>query len=162
MTLERTEEIGLTPDHLLPADAEGQPIERMDELAVEVELTRVLALRKAEVVAVEAAPLVDVADVVDRIVDAAVQHEEVGPFEDYPSESFDRVMQVNVKGTLLACQVIGARMAHAGRGSSCAGSRPAWWRCLPRRQQSGRDRSGVITGMGDIPVNQPVGSRPRL
>ena len=43
--------------------------------------------------------------------------EEVGPFEDYPSESFDRVMEVNVKGTLLCCQVIGARMAAAGRGS---------------------------------------------
>jgi NAD(P)-dependent dehydrogenase (short-subunit alcohol dehydrogenase family) len=43
--------------------------------------------------------------------------EEVGPFEDYPSESFDEVMQVNVKGTLFACQVVGARMAEAGRGS---------------------------------------------
>lgn len=43
--------------------------------------------------------------------------EEVGPFEDYPSESFDQVMQVNVNGTLLACQVIGSRMAKAGRGS---------------------------------------------
>jgi NAD(P)-dependent dehydrogenase (short-subunit alcohol dehydrogenase family) len=43
--------------------------------------------------------------------------EEVGPFEDYPSDSFDQVMEVNVKGTLLACQVIGARMAAAGRGS---------------------------------------------
>ena len=43
--------------------------------------------------------------------------EEVGPFEDYPAESFDEVMKVNVKGTLLCCQVIGARMAAAGRGS---------------------------------------------
>jgi len=43
--------------------------------------------------------------------------EEVGPFEDYPLESFDEVMDVNVKGTLLCCQVIGARMAAAGRGS---------------------------------------------
>jgi NAD(P)-dependent dehydrogenase (short-subunit alcohol dehydrogenase family) len=43
--------------------------------------------------------------------------EEVGPFEEYPSEAFDEVMQVNVKGTLFACQVIGARMAEAGRGS---------------------------------------------
>ena len=42
---------------------------------------------------------------------------EVGPFEDYPVESFEHVMDVNVKGTLLACQVIGARMAAAGRGS---------------------------------------------
>ena len=42
---------------------------------------------------------------------------EVGPFEDYPAESFDHVMAVNVKGTLLTCQVVGARMAAAGRGS---------------------------------------------
>ena len=43
--------------------------------------------------------------------------EEVGPVETYPEASFDRVMDVNVKGTFLACQVIGARMAAAGRGS---------------------------------------------
>jgi NAD(P)-dependent dehydrogenase (short-subunit alcohol dehydrogenase family) len=43
--------------------------------------------------------------------------EEVGPFEDYPASSFDEVMRVNVKGTLLACQVIGARMAASGGGS---------------------------------------------
>jgi NAD(P)-dependent dehydrogenase (short-subunit alcohol dehydrogenase family) len=43
--------------------------------------------------------------------------EEVGPFEDYPAQAFDEVMAVNVKGTLFACQVIGARMAEAGRGS---------------------------------------------
>jgi NAD(P)-dependent dehydrogenase (short-subunit alcohol dehydrogenase family) len=42
---------------------------------------------------------------------------EVGPFEDYPTESFDQVMDVNVKGTFLTCQVVGARMAAAGRGS---------------------------------------------
>jgi NAD(P)-dependent dehydrogenase (short-subunit alcohol dehydrogenase family) len=43
--------------------------------------------------------------------------EEVGPFETYPESSFDRVMDVNVKGTFLSCQVVGARMAEAGRGS---------------------------------------------
>jgi NAD(P)-dependent dehydrogenase (short-subunit alcohol dehydrogenase family) len=43
--------------------------------------------------------------------------EEVGPFEAYPEESFDTVMDVNVKGTFLSCQVIGARMAAEGRGS---------------------------------------------
>lgn len=42
---------------------------------------------------------------------------EVGPFESYPEDSFDRVMDVNVKGTLLCCQVVGARMAAEGRGS---------------------------------------------
>jgi NAD(P)-dependent dehydrogenase (short-subunit alcohol dehydrogenase family) len=43
--------------------------------------------------------------------------EEVGPVESYPEESFDEVMDVNVKGTFLCCQVVGARMAEAGRGS---------------------------------------------
>jgi NAD(P)-dependent dehydrogenase (short-subunit alcohol dehydrogenase family) len=43
--------------------------------------------------------------------------EEVGPVESYPEESFDRVMDVNVKGTFLCCQAVGARMARAGRGS---------------------------------------------
>jgi NAD(P)-dependent dehydrogenase (short-subunit alcohol dehydrogenase family) len=43
--------------------------------------------------------------------------EEVGPFETYPEASFDRVMDVNVKGTFLCCQVVGARMAAEGRGS---------------------------------------------
>ena len=43
--------------------------------------------------------------------------EEVGAFETYPEASFDRVMDVNVKGTFLTCQVVGARMAAAGRGS---------------------------------------------
>jgi NAD(P)-dependent dehydrogenase (short-subunit alcohol dehydrogenase family) len=43
--------------------------------------------------------------------------EEVGPLESYPEASFDEVMDVNVKGTFLACQVVGARMAAEGRGS---------------------------------------------
>jgi len=43
--------------------------------------------------------------------------EENGPFESYPEESFDRVMDVNVKGVMLCCQVFGAAMAGAGRGS---------------------------------------------
>jgi NAD(P)-dependent dehydrogenase (short-subunit alcohol dehydrogenase family) len=43
--------------------------------------------------------------------------EEVGPFETYPEASFDEVMDVNVKGVVLCCQVVGAAMAAAGRGS---------------------------------------------
>lgn len=42
---------------------------------------------------------------------------ENGPFETYPERSWDRVMDVNVKGTLLCCQTIGGQMAEAGRGS---------------------------------------------
>jgi NAD(P)-dependent dehydrogenase (short-subunit alcohol dehydrogenase family) len=43
--------------------------------------------------------------------------EEVGPFESYPESSFDEVMDVNVKGTFLCCQVVGGAMAREGRGS---------------------------------------------
>jgi NAD(P)-dependent dehydrogenase (short-subunit alcohol dehydrogenase family) len=43
--------------------------------------------------------------------------EEVGPFESYPESSFDAVLDVNVKGTFLCCQVIGGAMAREGHGS---------------------------------------------
>ncbi len=46
-----------------------------------------------------------------------VSLEEAGPFETYPESSYHKVMDVNVKGALVCCQVIGARMAQAGRGS---------------------------------------------
>lgn len=42
---------------------------------------------------------------------------ENGPLETYPEESWDKVMDVNVKGTLIASQVFGGAMARAGRGS---------------------------------------------
>ena len=42
---------------------------------------------------------------------------EVGPFETYPEASFDLVMDVNVKGTVVPCQVFGGAMATEGRGS---------------------------------------------
>jgi len=43
--------------------------------------------------------------------------EETGPFETFPVDSWDRVMDVNVKGVFQACQVFGAKMAEAGKGS---------------------------------------------
>lgn len=43
--------------------------------------------------------------------------EENGPFEDYPEASWDKVINVNLKGTYLCCQVFGAAMANAGKGS---------------------------------------------
>ncbi|MBM4425532.1 MAG: SDR family oxidoreductase, partial [Chloroflexi bacterium] len=42
---------------------------------------------------------------------------ENGPFESYPESSFDKIMDVNVKGVVLCCQVVGGAMAEAGRGS---------------------------------------------
>ena len=42
---------------------------------------------------------------------------EVGPFEDVPLEALERVVDVNVLGVVVPCQVIGGAMARAGRGS---------------------------------------------
>lgn len=43
--------------------------------------------------------------------------EETGPFETYPESSWDKVMDVNVKGVFLCCQIFGGAMARVGRGS---------------------------------------------
>ncbi len=40
-----------------------------------------------------------------------------GPFENFPEEVFREVVEVNLVGTFLACQVVGAAMAKEGRGS---------------------------------------------
>jgi NAD(P)-dependent dehydrogenase (short-subunit alcohol dehydrogenase family) len=42
---------------------------------------------------------------------------ENGPFETYPEKSWDKVMEVNVKGVFLCCQAVGGAMAKAGKGS---------------------------------------------
>ena len=43
--------------------------------------------------------------------------EENGPFENYPEDSWDKVIDVNLKGTYLCCQVFGAVMAQEKQGS---------------------------------------------
>ena len=40
-----------------------------------------------------------------------------GPFESLPESSWDPVLEVNLKGPFLCCQVFGGAMAEAGRGS---------------------------------------------
>lgn len=40
-----------------------------------------------------------------------------GSFEQYGEEAWDRMFEINVKGTWLMCQTFGACMAEAGRGS---------------------------------------------
>lgn len=42
---------------------------------------------------------------------------EVGPFESYPETSFEKVMDVNVRGTFLCCQIFGGSMAQQGKGA---------------------------------------------
>ena len=43
--------------------------------------------------------------------------QETGPFETFPGDSWDRVMDVNVKGVFHACQIFGAEMSKVGSGS---------------------------------------------
>lgn len=43
--------------------------------------------------------------------------EENGPFEEYPDASWDKVMDVNLKGVYHCCQVFGGAMAITGKGS---------------------------------------------
>lgn len=43
--------------------------------------------------------------------------EETGPFETYPEKSWDKVLDVNLKGTFLSCQVFGSAMAKKRIGS---------------------------------------------
>jgi NAD(P)-dependent dehydrogenase (short-subunit alcohol dehydrogenase family) len=91
-------------------DLESEPyrVDVTDRGAIEKATKRVVRELGAPDVLVNAAAL-------DSPPDAPP--DEVGPVESYPEASFDEIMDVNVKGTFLACQVIGARMAEAGRGS---------------------------------------------
>src|SRR5262245_5124637 len=43
--------------------------------------------------------------------------EENGPFETYPQTSWERVLDVNLTGPMLCCQVFGGRMKKQGQGS---------------------------------------------
>jgi NAD(P)-dependent dehydrogenase (short-subunit alcohol dehydrogenase family) len=43
--------------------------------------------------------------------------EENGPFETYPQQSWERVLDVNLTGPMLCCQVFGGRMKKEGKGS---------------------------------------------
>ena len=90
--------------------------ERVREYAVDVTDRSSIEAATAEVSAAWGVPHLLVNNAaLDSPPDAPA--EEVGPFETYPESSFDSVMDVNVKGTLLCCQVIGGAMAEAGRGS---------------------------------------------
>lgn len=53
----------------------------------------------------------------DDKVEAAGRATAPTRFEDYPLEAWERALRVNVTGVFLCCQVLGAEMARAGRGS---------------------------------------------
>jgi NAD(P)-dependent dehydrogenase (short-subunit alcohol dehydrogenase family) len=98
-------------------DRQAAPAET-DQLVLEVDVTSrdSIALGLREVEATWGAPYALVnAAAIDAPPNAPAA--ENGPFETYPVESFERIMDVNVKGVALCCQVIGGRMAELGRGS---------------------------------------------
>jgi NAD(P)-dependent dehydrogenase (short-subunit alcohol dehydrogenase family) len=100
-------------DHGVPFGADAG-----DAIAVRVDITDRRALEAALAVVESRLGVPDGlinAAAVDSPPDAPAS--ENGPFETYPEASWDRVMAVNVKGTMLVCQVVGGRMAEAGRGS---------------------------------------------
>jgi NAD(P)-dependent dehydrogenase (short-subunit alcohol dehydrogenase family) len=43
--------------------------------------------------------------------------DENGPFEEFPKEIWDRVLEVNLTGVFVCCKIFGAAMAAEGRGS---------------------------------------------
>ena len=43
--------------------------------------------------------------------------EETGPFETYPETSMNKIIDVNIKGTFLTCQIFGEAMSNENRGS---------------------------------------------
>ena len=93
-------------------------LENSQVLAYEVDITNKASLKKG------IDDLIDVYGVPHILINNAALDsppdappEETGPFETYPEDSFNAVMDVNVKGTFLCCQLIGGKMAEEGRGS---------------------------------------------
>jgi len=103
--------------HVAVFDVAGAPAsDSVRSYEVDVTDREAIAAATAEVVKAWDVPHVLVnAAALDSPPDAPA--EEVGRFEGYPVDSFDEIMDVNVKGTFLSCQVVGARMAESGRGS---------------------------------------------
>jgi len=52
---------------------------------------------------------------IDAPPNATIQ--DTGPFETYPEQSWDNMIDVNLKGMFLCCQIIGGHMAKTGGGS---------------------------------------------
>lgn len=99
-------------------DAHIDPAESFGVLKIKVDVTVRTSIESAlqETVRRHGVPhgLVNAA-AIDSPPDASAS--ENGPFEDYPDPSLDSVIDVNLKGVIRCCQVVGGAMARAGRGS---------------------------------------------
>ncbi len=102
-TVRALEDLGLRRLHAVTADITD---------AASLAGVRDAALRAGDRIDI----LVNNAAVNDRFADAETAAR-LSRFENYPVESFRRALDVNVTGTFLACQVLGAEMARRGSGS---------------------------------------------
>lgn len=109
---DRAAEHAPTPGRLL----DGAPREKLMIVAADVTSRLSLETALAEVNAQWGAPwgLINAA-ALDSPPNAPAA--ENGLFESYPEESWDQVLDVNLKGVFLCCQVIGGQMAKSDGGS---------------------------------------------
>lgn len=108
-------ELGVTPERTASVFADV-PQERLAVLEADVTKRPSLEAALADVTARFGVPFGLVNNAALDVTPAAPA-EENGPFETYPESSWDRMMEVNVKGVMLASQVVGGALAKAGRGS---------------------------------------------
>ncbi len=101
------------PSDLAKAQTENRLVSVSADITSKDSLAKALATVKSKF---GAAPDILVNNAaIDSPPDASAA--ENGPFETYPETSLDRILDVNVKGMLFACQVFGAEMARAKKGS---------------------------------------------
>ncbi len=66
------------------------------------------------------------------------------PAEDFPEADYDRIMDVNLKGTFLACQAAGRQMLEQGRGSIITIASIAGLIALPQSTAYVQSKGGVV------------------
>jgi len=87
-------------------------------IAVSVDITKKASLKRGLSVVMETWGVPDVlVNNAGLDTQPSAPPEVSGPFENFPEEVFREVVEVNLVGTFLTCQVIGAEMAKAGKGS---------------------------------------------
>ncbi len=98
--------------------AETFPRCAQNVIAVSVDITKKESLRKGLKIVMETWGVPDVlVNNAGLDTQPSAPPEVSGLFENFPEEVFREVVEVNLVGTFLACQVVGAEMAKAGRGS---------------------------------------------
>jgi NAD(P)-dependent dehydrogenase (short-subunit alcohol dehydrogenase family) len=107
-------ELGVTPERV----ERVFPDAPRDLAVLEADVTRRESLERALAEATEGfGPPFGLVNNAAIDVTPAASAAENGPFETYPESAWDRMMEVNVKGAMLASQVVGGALARAGRGS---------------------------------------------